>query len=116
MHKVQIRGAALSALVCICLLLGEEHLFLVLIFTLQLNKNSTLVNLYFVDLTLFGLALGQTTNSVTLNLIQAPFFGTSDPMEVVAINSSVVPVPAAVWLFGTGIIGLIGFSKRRKVS
>ena len=25
-----------------------------------------------------------------------------------------VPVPAAIWLFGTGLIGLIGFSKRRK--
>ncbi|MCH8106682.1 MAG: VPLPA-CTERM sorting domain-containing protein [Proteobacteria bacterium] len=25
-----------------------------------------------------------------------------------------VPVPAAVWLFGTGLIGLIGISKRRK--
>jgi hypothetical protein len=29
---------------------------------------------------------------------------------------STVPVPAAVWLFGTGILGLIGFSKRRKVA
>jgi hypothetical protein len=27
---------------------------------------------------------------------------------------SVVPVPAAVWLFGTALIGLIGFGKRRK--
>jgi hypothetical protein len=27
-----------------------------------------------------------------------------------------VPVPAAVWLFGTGIIGLIGFSRRRKAA
>jgi len=27
---------------------------------------------------------------------------------------SPIPVPAAVWLFGTGILGLIGFSKRRK--
>ncbi len=26
---------------------------------------------------------------------------------------STVPVPAAVWLFGTGILGLIGFSKRK---
>jgi len=26
---------------------------------------------------------------------------------------SVVPVPAAIWLFGTGLIGLIGFGKRR---
>ena len=29
---------------------------------------------------------------------------------------SAVPVPAAVWLFGTGILGLIGFSKRRKTA
>ena len=29
---------------------------------------------------------------------------------------SPVPVPAAIWLFGTGIIGLIGFSKRRKAA
>ena len=29
---------------------------------------------------------------------------------------SVVPVPAAVWLFGTAMVGLIGFSKRRKAS
>ena len=27
---------------------------------------------------------------------------------------SPIPVPAAIWLFGTGLIGLIGFSKRRK--
>ena len=27
-----------------------------------------------------------------------------------------VPIPATVWLFGTGIIGLIGFSKRRKAA
>jgi hypothetical protein len=29
---------------------------------------------------------------------------------------SVVPVPAAVWLFGSALIGLIGFSKRRKTA
>ena len=26
-----------------------------------------------------------------------------------------VPVPAAVWLFGSGLIGLAGFAKRKKV-
>ena len=26
---------------------------------------------------------------------------------------SAVPVPAAVWLFGTALIGLVGFSKRK---
>ena len=29
---------------------------------------------------------------------------------------SPVPAPPAIWLFGTGLIGLIGFSKRRKAS
>jgi hypothetical protein len=29
---------------------------------------------------------------------------------------SVVPIPAAVWLFGTALIGLIGFGKRRKAA
>lgn len=29
---------------------------------------------------------------------------------------SQVPVPAALWLFGTALIGLVGFGKRRKVS
>lgn len=29
---------------------------------------------------------------------------------------SPVPIPAAVWLFGTALIGLVGFSKRGKVA
>ena len=29
-------------------------------------------------------------------------------------NFPSVPVPAAVWLFGTALIGLVGFGKRRK--
>ncbi|MDH3387883.1 MAG: hypothetical protein OEN02_08240 [Gammaproteobacteria bacterium] len=32
-----------------------------------------------------------------------------------SVTVSVIPVPAAVWLFGTGLVGLIGFGKRRKV-
>ncbi len=32
------------------------------------------------------------------------------------LRVSAVPVPAAVWLFGTALIGLVGFSKRRKVA
>jgi len=31
-------------------------------------------------------------------------------------SASVIPVPAAVWLFGTALIGLVGFSKRRKAA
>jgi hypothetical protein len=37
---------------------------------------------------------------------------------VLALRSSdvVVPVPAAFWLFGSGLIGLFGFMRRRKLS
>lgn len=33
-----------------------------------------------------------------------------------AISITAVPVPAAVWLFGTALVGLIGFSRRRKAA
>jgi len=29
-------------------------------------------------------------------------------------NSTVVPIPSAVWLFGSGLIGLVGFARRKK--
>ena len=31
------------------------------------------------------------------------------------LTTSAVPVPAAVWLFGSGLIGLIGVARRKKV-
>ena len=31
-------------------------------------------------------------------------------------NTSAVPVPAAVWLFGSGLVGLVGVARRKKVS
>jgi len=34
--------------------------------------------------------------------------------SVSADQTSVVPVPAAVWLFGSGLIGLAGFARRKK--
>ena len=37
-------------------------------------------------------------------------FGTLDTLTI-----SAVPVPSAVWLFGSGLLGLIGISRRKKV-
>lgn len=36
--------------------------------------------------------------------------------QVITDHPNPVPVPAAVWLFGTALIGFVGMSRRRKVS
>lgn len=38
--------------------------------------------------------------------------GSGNSMYVTSVSS--VPIPAAVWLFGPGLLGLIGFAKRKK--
>lgn len=47
----------------------------------------------------------------------APFPGFNnlfDFTSITATNTSLVPVPAAVWLFGSGLAGLIGIARRRR--
>jgi len=47
------------------------------------------------------------------------FFSSTPYTEIWDVNIyqvSAVPVPAAVWLFGSGFIALIGFSRRRKLN
>lgn len=36
------------------------------------------------------------------------------PLDFVNGNVSIVPVPAAVWLFGSGLLGLIGLARRER--
>ena len=50
--------------------------------------------------------------SLLVNDLSDSFGGLLDSTTIAA-TVQVVPVPAAVWLFGTGLIGLIGFGKRR---
>jgi len=40
--------------------------------------------------------------------------GTATAISTDIINTSVVPVPAAVWLFGSGLIGLVGVARRKR--
>lgn len=55
----------------------------------------------------------------TQGLISGPFpgiltyldIGSGNSMDVTAISS--VPVPAALWLFGSGLLGLIGVARRK---
>jgi len=84
------------------------------------------------DFTLLGIANGNTVTSFDLASIGfteqvfavkilslenggAPAAPGFDLAYVEAINYSVVPVPAAIWLFGSGMLGLIGIARRKKV-
>lgn len=51
------------------------------------------------------------------DLITAIRFNNSvnDGFKVDNIAASVVPVPAAVWLFGSALVGFVGYSRRRKI-
>ncbi len=44
-------------------------------------------------------------------MINGPFGGFS-----ANFNMTAVPVPAAVWLFGSGLVGLVGVARRRKAA
>jgi hypothetical protein len=54
-------------------------------------------------------------------LIDGPFagglninFDIGSGNSLTVLNVSAVPVPAAVWLFGSGLLGLVGIAKRKK--
>ena len=69
-----------------------------------LQSGSWLINLEANDA-----PAGPFYSSTTFNQIQVTFNGTT-------INAaSVVPVPGAVWLFGSAILGLARFKRQRKV-
>ena len=56
-----------------------------------------------------GWLFGQPGTTATQGSSTA--FWTYDSQQI-----SAVPVPAAVWLFGTALLGFIGYGKRRKVA
>jgi hypothetical protein len=37
-------------------------------------------------------------------------------VDNINVTATVIPVPPAVWLFGTGLLGLVGVARRRKVA
>jgi hypothetical protein len=68
--------------------------------------------------TLTFMTLGTGTSPIGISVFD---LGDSigDPLAVGAINTgsvTVVPVPAAVWLFASGLLGLIGIAKRKKAA
>jgi hypothetical protein len=51
-----------------------------------------------------GANCSPTTNSCTVTFADG---------TVLSVDTQIVPVPAAVWLFGSGLLGLVGVARRR---
>jgi len=64
--------------------------------------------------------MAATSNS--LGLLDGPFpglrgyfnIGSGNSMQVLSVSS--VPVPAAAWLFCSGLLGLVGIARRKKAT
>lgn len=78
--------------------------------------NFDLASLSIVDQTA-GLLSLKGTGSLSgnnLDLTDAVFSFSTTSMNSYSMTITAVPVPAAVWLFGSGLIGLIGAARRKK--
>lgn len=54
---------------------------------------------------------GGATYTITLNVLKVP---TADSGRGYANITTATPIPGAVWLLGSGLLGLVGFRKRNK--
>lgn len=79
--------------------------------------SGTFADLQVVDLG-FGLLsyrgdVSYTGGSLAGGLTGGRFEGTAPGSDVIAKLGAVVPVPAAVWLFGSGLLGLVSVARRK---
>ncbi|WP_413907425.1 VPLPA-CTERM sorting domain-containing protein [Desulfobacula sp.] len=58
-------------------------------------------------------ALSDGNGQITLNIESSPSFNYGEAITIAGLQISQVPVPAAVWLFGSGLVGLAGFRRSR---
>lgn len=65
-----------------------------------------------------GITGPDVSGGVTLQLgaTNGPGFPTTMFYDNIVIDVTAVPVPAAVWLFGSGLVGLIGVARRKKAA
>jgi hypothetical protein len=80
-------------------------------------------NVTFQGMALWDIDDGDTANVIQFNNVQFCGQVVTDVVNFqnvsgseCAFDTSVVPVPAAVWLFGSGLIGLAGIARRKKAA
>jgi len=61
------------------------------------------------------LFVGAPPANADLGPLAALPFGQGSNFFIDSFDATVVPVPAAVWLFGSGLLGLVGVARRKKV-
>ena len=59
-------------------------------------------------------AAPDNTATVTFNVLVLAPAGGAGYFDTASFDVAPVPVPAAVWLFGSGLLGLVGVARRRK--
>jgi hypothetical protein len=69
-------------------------------------------------LTMFGFTGNNGTGNVESYVLDSVTVGTNGTVTFVGNGGAPppVPIPAAVWLFGSGVLGLVGVSRRRKLA
>lgn len=54
--------------------------------------------------------------SLTLSIVQTDQYFTRLGMTTLTIETTPTPIPAAAWLFGSGLLGLVGIARRKKAA
>jgi len=76
------------------------------------DPNNATWGIYVLDIDLadFNFLGSSPVETIRLNIGNA----SAVPSFIGAYNTSPIPVPAAVWLFGSGLLGLVGVARRKK--
>ena len=81
----------------------------------NVSQGSTLYAIYYMDIDLADFSSFLGTNPV--DVIRLDISNSSAVLSLVGTYDpgfAPVPIPAAVWMFGSGLIGLLGIARRRR--